>query len=78
MVNNASIRNSYFSPMLKISTHFYNHVFEYRWVVVCLVVMCCVTATFLRGFDSIELALHGDMVLREEEVDSSPTTDKKD
>lgn len=36
----------------------------YRWFVVLMIITCIAVRTF-NGFDSVELALHGDMVLRE-------------
>jgi hypothetical protein len=43
------------------SLYFYSW---FRWLVVVMIITCIAVRTF-NGFDSVELALHGDMVLRE-------------
>lgn len=36
----------------------------FRWIIVILIITC-VAISSLNGFDSVELALHGDMIARE-------------
>ena len=52
-----------FSWILSIFLCLYFFIW-YRWFVVVMITSCIAVRTF-NGFDSIELSLHGDMVLRE-------------
>lgn len=77
-----NIKINHNKPLLYVSTWMFMIIYfllkysYFRWCIVILIITC-VAISSLNGFDSVEMALHGDMVISEALASHEAKKDKK-